>query len=146
MAEGSDSGTTPGEGAGTADPLTPTKRRTLLVVDDNTDILESLTLLLKLAGYDILEAADGASSLQIIGRERPDLIVTDLRMPRMDGIDLIRWVREAGAPICETPIVALSVHGPRELESAQAAGADAWVDKLSDFEDLLRAVRQLLAT
>lgn len=119
-------------------------KRRLLVVDDNPEIRESLSLLLKLAGYDVIEAADGAHALEELAAERPDLVITDLRMPHVTGLDLIQRIRYSTEPYRRTPIVALSVHGPRELAAAAGAGADASVDKLADFDVLLGAIRRLL--
>jgi CheY-like chemotaxis protein len=119
--------------------------RTLLIVDDNQSIRESLSWLLSMADYRVLEASSGDEAMGIIEREHPGLVVTDLQMPEMHGTDFIRLVRGSEPTIASTPIVALSVHGPVELEEARAAGADACVDKLSDFDELLAAVRSLAA-
>ena len=112
--------------------------RTVLLVDDNVSVRESLARLLRMEGYDVVEAADGLEALERLDAARPDVVVTDLRMPRMHGLDLIRESRrrlEGGQRI-----VAISVHGPEALASARDAGADALVDKLADFEDLLAAI------
>jgi CheY-like chemotaxis protein len=119
-------------------------RKTLLVVDDNASIRESLSMLLRLAGYNVVEAENGEDAIDLLDIERPDLVLTDLRMPGMSGVELIQRMRESGNGVSRTPVVAVSVHGPRELKSAHAAGADAWFDKLSDFEELLVTVRALL--
>jgi CheY-like chemotaxis protein len=120
-----------------------TRRVRILLVDDNAEVRESLALLLSLTGYEVLESSDGADALETIGREPPDLLITDLRMPGMDGLELIRQVRGSPAPVGTTPIIALSVRGPGELEEAREAGADSCVDKLSDFELVLEAIRGL---
>jgi CheY-like chemotaxis protein len=120
------------------------ERKTLLVVDDNPSIRESLALLLRLAGYHVVEAEDGEQAIGLLAAERPDLVLTDLRMPGMSGVELIQRMRESGHEVRRTPVVAVSVHGPRELKIAHDAGADAWFDKLSDFEELLGTVRMLL--
>jgi CheY-like chemotaxis protein len=112
--------------------------RTVLLVDDNVSVRESLARLLRMEGYDVVEAADGLEALERLDAVRPDVVVTDLRMPRMHGLDLIRESRRRleGAQ----RIVAISVHGPEALASARDAGADALVDKLADFDDLLAAI------
>lgn len=120
------------------------ERKTLLVVDDNPSIRESLALLLRLAGYNVVEASDGGQAIDLVEEERPDLVLTDLRMPGMSGVELIQRMRGADPRVRRTPVVAVSVHGPRELKIAHEAGADAWFDKLSDFEELLGTIRRLL--
>jgi CheY-like chemotaxis protein len=112
--------------------------RTVLLVDDNVSVRESLARLLRMEGYDVVEAADGLEALEHLEAARPDVVVTDLRMPRMHGLD---FIRESRRRLEDTRrIVAISVHGPEALASAREAGADALVDKLADFEDLLAAI------
>jgi DNA-binding response OmpR family regulator len=118
---------------------------TLLLVDDNESIRESLSWLLRMSNFHVLQAQNPTEALELMERERPRVVVTDLMMPEMHGADFIRVVRSASSPIATTPIIALSVHGPRELDLAREAGADACVDKLADFDELLAAVRGVIS-
>lgn len=111
----------------------------VLVVDDEPAILRFLRASLETQGYVVVEAADGASALQKMRRNAADLIVLDLGLPDMDGLDVIRKIRESGATL---PIIILS---SRESESAKVAaldlGADDYVTKPFGIDELLARVR-----
>jgi len=76
-----------------ADAAPGDRAQTILVVEDNTDARESLSVALTLEGYHVLEANDGPSALEIVKRERPPLAVLDIGLPRMDGYELARCIR-----------------------------------------------------
>lgn len=119
-------------------------RRRVLLVDDNVSVRESLSLLLRMAGFDVVEARDGLEAFATLESTAVDLVITDLQMPGMHGADFIRRVRETLPALAGTHIIAISVHGPNELDGAREAGADAWVDKLADFDEILAAAHRLL--
>jgi CheY-like chemotaxis protein len=116
--------------------------RDLLLVDDNTSIRESLSLLFRMSGFRVAEAHDAEEALEMLATSDPDLIVTDLQMPGLHGSEFIRRAR--AIPARRARIIAISVHGAHELATARDAGADAWVDKLADFSELLAAARRVL--
>lgn len=117
--------------------------RLVLLVDDNDSVRESLALLFRMAGFEVVEASSGKDALALLESRSPALIVTDLQMPEMHGAELIARARKiARHPV---HIIAISVHGPEQLEKARDAGADAWVDKLADVEELLEVARRLVA-
>jgi len=98
----------------------------LLVVDDDPAIREHLSRELSLAGYETLAAADGLEGKELFERHQPDLVITDLGMPRADGMSLIAAVRR----IDRTPILVLSVRGEEEDKvRALDLGADDYVTK-----------------
>lgn len=78
---------------------------TVLLVDDNQELLETLTCALQLSGLTVLPAADGARALDMLEREEVDIVVTDLLMPNMDGIELIMALRERQ---CGIPVVLMT--------------------------------------
>lgn len=116
---------------------------TILVVDDSVDTRELLHLYLTGVGYIVLTAADGGEGLYRAKAERPDLIVTDINMPNMDGHTLIRELR-AEEGFADTPIVALTAYGSEAAEEAQRCGADAVFAKPMNFDELLAEVARLL--
>ena len=79
----------------------------ILVVDDEPNILATLAPLLRTRGYDVSTAMNGRGALEAVEREEPDLIVLDLGLPDMDGVDVCRLVRDGRS----TPIVVLSARG-----------------------------------
>src|SRR6185436_12487232 len=113
----------------------------ILVIDDDDAIRQSLTRELVLAGYDTVAAADGVEGKELFQEHRPDLVVTDVAMPRADGF----WVISAVRRIDRTPIVVLSVRGEEEDKvRALDLGADDYVTKPFSLRELLARVRTQL--
>jgi CheY-like chemotaxis protein len=116
-------------------------RVTLLLVDDAEDVRRMYQDFLESTGIRVVTAADGDAALEAIGYESPDIIVLDLSMPKMNGWDVIRhlkqepWTRR-------TPIIVLS--GLDERDGAIAAGADSYLAKPSLPSAVLAEVRRLL--
>jgi CheY-like chemotaxis protein len=115
----------------------------VLIAEDDEDIALILTRLLKRAGNTVLRAPDGRAALDLAVKHRPDVVLTDLGMPRMDGIELTRAIRE-DPQLADTPIAMLSGHlHPGDTEPF-AAGVCAVLLKPCP-NDKLRAVVQDLA-
>lgn len=112
----------------------------ILVVDDDPSIRQALTRELAVAGYDAISAADGVEGKILFEERRPDLVITDLAMPRADGFALLAAVRRVGA----TPVLVLSVRG-EEADKVRALdlGADDYVTKPFSLRELLARVRTL---
>jgi len=115
----------------------------ILVVEDHHDTSFTLCKLLKLEGYDVEHAIDGMAGYQTATSNHPDLIVTDIQMPRMNGIDLIKQIRSQD-DIAGTPIIVMSAYGKRIIDDAMAAGADGFVEKPLDIDKFLNAVKDAL--
>ena len=116
-------------------------RPLILVIDDDADIRRNLSRELALAGYDTLAAADGVEGRQLFEHHRPDLVVTDVAMPRADGFSVISAVRR----IDRTPVLVLSVRGEEEDRvRALDLGADDYVTKPFYLRELLARVRTQL--
>ncbi len=113
----------------------------ILVVDDEPQIARVLRTGLKTHGYDVRVAADGVSALETFGDWHPDLVVTDLAMPNLDGLELCRRLRE----LSQLPIIVLSVRGEEKTKvEALDAGADDYVTKPFGMDELLARVRAQL--
>jgi len=116
----------------------------LLVIDDDASIRESLSRELALAGFETVSAADGEEGKALFARHRPDLVITDLAMPRADGMAVIAAVRRGGGSD-RTPVVVLSVRGEEEDKvRALDLGADDYITKPFSLRELLARVRSLL--
>jgi two-component system, OmpR family, KDP operon response regulator KdpE len=116
-------------------------RRNILVVDDEPQITRVLKTTLSGQGYGVRSAADGEEALAEIKSWSPDLIITDLRMPRMDGLELCRRVRSES----RIPIIVLSVKGEERIKvEALDAGADDYITKPFSVNELLARVRAAL--
>jgi two-component system KDP operon response regulator KdpE len=113
----------------------------ILIVDDESQIARVLRTGLKSHGYDVRVAADGVSALETFIDWHPDLVVTDLAMPNIDGLELCRRLRE----ISQLPIIVLSVRGEEKTKvEALDAGADDYVTKPFGMDELLARVRAQL--
>jgi two-component system KDP operon response regulator KdpE len=117
------------------------EHRRILVVDDETQITRVLRTSLSTHAYDVRVANDGETALEIMKDWTPDLVITDLSMPNMDGLELTRRLRAT----TKVPIVILSVRGEeRSKVQALDAGADDYVTKPFGMEELLARVRASL--
>src|SRR5436190_3791991 len=113
----------------------------ILVVDDEPNILATLAPLLRTRGYDVTTAMNGRGALEAVERDNPDLIVLDLGLPDIDGVEVCRLVRDGRA----TPILVLSARGAEsDKVHALDAGADDYVTKPFGPEELLARVRVAL--
>ena len=95
-----------------------TGRPTVLVVDDEVDLLFTISLSLELAGYRVVKASSGEEALEVVAAESPDAIVLDLRLPGMDGWEVVRCLGVKGT-FPRTPVVLLSA----QVDAATAARA-----------------------
>ena len=117
--------------------------KTVLIIDDSKAIRDMVAFTLQPHGYQIVTAADGAEGLTKLRSEQPSLIITDLNMPVMNGIEFIRNARKdtAGAGV---PIVMLTTETKPELKAeGKSAGATGWINKPFDAEMLLNVAKKL---
>ena len=121
-------------------------RKTILIADDEPNIVISLEFLLQREGYRVLVARDGVEALAAIRAERPDLVLLDVMMPRMDGFEVCQAVRAEPA-IAATRILMLTAKG-RATDAAKgtALGADAYVTKPFSTRELAAQVAAMLAS
>lgn len=119
-------------------------KRTILTVEDSVSMRQLVSFTLREAGHEVVEAEDGVDALERLRERKVDMIITDLNMPNLDGISLIRKVREGGAHRC-TPILMLTTESQeaRRLEG-KAAGATGWIVKPFRGEQLLTVIRKVL--
>ena len=117
----------------------------VLVVDDSADIRGMLQAQLEMEGFDVATAPDGARALALLGRQRTDLIITDLFMPDKDGIETILEIREKYPAV---QIVAMSGWDSRQgsdyLKVAREIGAVRTVKKPFELTDIVKIVRDLM--
>lgn len=115
----------------------------IVFADDHRMVAEGIERLLDDEFELVALAQDGQSLLELVRREQPDLVLSDVNMPRGNGLDVLKTLRAEGNT---TPFVFLTMHGEPALAAAAIrAGANGYVLKLSAGEDLLNALRQVLA-
>ncbi len=118
--------------------------KTILSVDDSASMRQLVSLTLKTAGYDVLEAADGAEGLDKALAATVSLVITDQNMPRMDGLALVRALR-ALPQYRSVPILILTTESsPAMKAQGRAAGATGWVVKPFDPRKLIEVVRKVI--
>jgi two-component system KDP operon response regulator KdpE len=117
------------------------EKQRILIADDEPQITRVLRRSLTSHGYDIRSAADGESALETFGDWHPDLVITDLSMPNMDGLALCRQLRH----LSSVPVIVLSVKGEEQTKvEALDAGADDYVTKPFGMDELLARIRATL--
>jgi two-component system chemotaxis response regulator CheY len=118
--------------------------RRIMTVDDSTTVRQMLSFTLQDAGYEVIEAGDGVDALEKLKKESIQMLVTDLNMPRMDGIELIREVRKTPGNRF-VPIIMLTTESQdQKRQEGKAAGASGWIVKPFKPEQLLRVVKMVL--
>ena len=118
--------------------------KSILTVDDARTIRQMVSFTLKGAGYDVLEAQDGTVALSVLQTRAVDLVLTDINMPNMNGIELTRQLR-ALPSFAKTPIILLTTESdPGKKAEGRAAGATGWIVKPFGQEQLLAIVNKLL--
>jgi len=125
--------------SGGTDPARQPSRR-ILVVDDNQDAAESLAMLLRMSGHEVMVAHDGHQALAIAAIERPGVVLLDIGLPGMDGYEVCRRVRQQG--LADAQIIAMTGYGQdRDRERSREAGFDTHTVKPVEIQELM----QLLA-
>ncbi len=118
--------------------------KVIMTVDDSASVRQMVAFSLKQAGYDVLEAADGVEALQKMEDRRIDMILADLNMPKMNGIELIREVR-MNSRFRFLPIVMLTTESQAaKKQEGKAAGATGWIVKPFRPEQLIGVVKKVL--
>ena len=117
---------------------------TVLVVEDFEDNRFMMRRLLEMSGYRVVEAVNGEQAVETAQTERPDLILMDLSLPKLDGLAATRRIRQSDG-LTEVPIVAVSAHDTSDFHAdALAAGCNEYVTKPIDFDQLEGLLKRLL--
>jgi two-component system chemotaxis response regulator CheY len=116
----------------------------ILTVDDSASIRLTTRVTLTGAGYQVTEAVDGIDGIGKLNEGQFDLVITDLNMPNMDGLTMIRELRKIPAHM-GVPVIFLTTESDGELrQQAKAAGATGWLTKPFDPENLVKIARKVL--
>jgi two-component system, chemotaxis family, chemotaxis protein CheY len=124
-------------------PNESTMAKRILTIDDSKTMRDMLMFTLTDAGFDVLQAVDGQDGLDVLGKERVDVVITDINMPRMDGYEVIRQLR-ANSDYKTTPILVLTTESEAEKRNlARGAGATGWMVKPFDPDRLVATLRKV---
>ncbi len=122
-----------------------TEQKTIMVVEDHPTNMKLVVDLLKLKGFNVLQAPDGTTALQILEDDRPDLILLDINLPRMSGVDLFKKIRE-NRSFDSVIILALTALAMKEdQESIIDAGFDGYIAKPIDTRKFIQQVTDKLS-
>ena len=115
----------------------------ILTIDDSKTIRDMLMLTLAEAGFEVLQAVDGQDGLDVLDKEQVDVVITDINMPRMDGYEVIRHLRNNSAHK-STPILVLTTESETDKKNlARVAGATGWMVKPFDPERLIATINKV---
>lgn len=116
----------------------------ILAVDDSASIRKSISFVLTQEGYEVVEAVDGVDGLEKAKADKFGLVITDINMPNMDGIELIKQLRGTDG-YKFTPIIALTTESQdSKMQEGKAAGATGWIVKPFTSEKLLAIVKKII--
>ena len=116
----------------------------VLLVDDERDLVETLEFRLRAAGFEVITAFDGLEALQKAREQRPDLMITDVMLPKMDGYQVCRMLKFS-AEFQELPVVMLTARGQdADKQIGRDVGADLYITKPFDGGELIKKVEELL--
>lgn len=107
----------------------------ILIAEDYEDARAYMVIILKSYGFEVYEAENGKQALEIAKTYHPHLILMDISMPVMDGLEATRLIRESGGDISQVPIVAVTAFGDSYQSKALAAGCNEVVAKPIDFDE-----------
>ena len=121
-------------------------RATVLIVDDEAMVRDLYRVALEHAGYQVIEAPDGQAGLEVVSTAKPDIVLLDVRMPKMNGIELLRKLKESDTAH-EVPVVMLSnFDEPSLVRESLALGAHGYLVKVgTDPRELANVVEKVLA-
>jgi two-component system chemotaxis response regulator CheY len=116
----------------------------ILAVDDSNSMREMVAYTLRAAGFDVAEAPDGADALEMAKKENFRLVLCDVNMPRMDGISLVKALRQL-PDYKFTPLLMLTTEsGPEKKQEGRAAGATGWLVKPFNPEQLISTINKVI--
>ena len=125
-------------------PRNSSVRQTVLIAEDDAATRRLYKFLLTNAGYEVLEAEDGVAAAEQLERQSVDLVITDMNMPRMDGMELIKLIRQKYGDI---HVILITAFGTPDIQKqAMRNGANDYLAKPFDFEELERRVRAYFLT
>ena len=117
----------------------------VLIAEDEPNIVESLTFLLRRAGYDVASVLDGDAALAHLRTRAPDVVILDLMLPRRNGFEVLKVIRAEPA-LRSVPVMVLTAKGqPQDRRRAEEIGVDAFITKPFSNREIVDAVRRLTA-
>lgn len=121
-----------------------TMQKTVMIIEDEPDAADLFAEMMRLNGYHVLKTYSGAPAMTLIEQEKPDLIILDIMMPGVSGLDILRYLRQR-ADSSKIPVVVVSARArPQDIAEGMAAGATVYLTKPVSYTDLKNAVDGLV--
>ncbi len=119
-------------------------KKSILVIDDEVGFINAITDCLELSGYDVIAAYDGLEGLEKVRHKKPDLIILDLMLPKLDGLALCALLKK-DAKYAGIPVIMLTARvAEKDAVTGKKVGADAYMTKPQEPERLLEKIKELL--
>ena len=119
-------------------------QKTVLIIEDEADAAELFAEMMRVSGFRVLKTSFSTPALSLIAAEKPDLIILDIMMPEVSGLDILRQMRQ-DAELARIPVVVVSAKSmPADIRNGMEAGASTYLTKPVGFLDLKQAVEQAL--
>lgn len=116
------------------------EQKTIIIVEDEPDTAEMFAEMMRLGGYQVYKTYDGEEGIMMISRMKPDVVILDVMMPDMSGLELLEYLRQTEA-MAEIPVVVVSaINSTEGVQAGMAAGATAYLSKPVAYRDLLETV------
>ena len=115
----------------------------ILIVEDHADAANMLTILLAREGYTTICAQDGRQGLDMAMKEKPDLVLTDIEMPNLDGVEMVKLLRQE-ASCAKMPIILITAYRTDKVYEAMLAGANAVTYKPIFYDTLFKTIKDWL--
>jgi DNA-binding response OmpR family regulator len=123
-----------------------TARRRILVVDDDPRLLHIVSLYLGIEGYEVIQASNGEDGLKAVNETPPDLVIMDIMMPGMDGVEACRRIRENPASAAIPVLMFSALSGDDDVERARLAGANHLITKPFNLVGLGQVVKSFFSS
>lgn len=119
-------------------------KKTILLIEDNTEILDNTTEILTLEGFDVIGANSGEDGLMMVAQHLPDLVISDIQMPGLNGYEVLENIRSNKATK-DIPFIFLTASAQKEdIEKGRLSGAHAYLTKPFSIDSLLSAIQNVL--
>lgn len=116
----------------------------VLIAEDYDDTRDYMVFILRASGFRVYEAVNGSEAVKAVDAHRPDLILMDISMPVMDGLEATRIIRASGTDISQIPIIAVTAFDASYYEKAVTAGCNEVLAKPIDFDELESVIQKYL--
>ena len=123
-----------------------TKQKTVMIIEDEVDAVELFSEMMRINGFRVIRMFSSAPAIPIIAQEKPDLILLDVMMPDISGLEVLRYIRRE-PDLAGIPVIILSAKSmPTDIKNGIEAGASVYLTKPVGFLDLKQAVEKVLKT